>query len=47
MPTSEKLAQINIFYFVVLGCKAVTLSLHLTKHVKLNSLSRDIYLRVV
>ena len=47
MPTSEKLAQINIFYFVVLGCKAVTLSLYLTKHVKLNSLSHGIYLRVV
>ena len=47
IPASEKLAQRNIFYFVVLGCKAVTLSLHLTKHVKLNSLSHDIYLRVV
>ena len=47
MPRSKKLALRNIFYFVVLSFKAETFSLHLTKHVKLNSLSHDIYLRVV
>ena len=36
MPTSKKLAQRNIFYFVVLGFKAETFSL-----------SHDIYFRVV
>ena len=35
------------FYFAVVGFKAETFSLHLTKHVKLNSISYDIYLRVV
>ena len=47
MPRSKKFAQRNIFYFVVLSFKAETFSVHLTKHVKLNSLSHDIYLRVV
>ena len=42
-----KLAQKNIFYFVVRGFKAETFSLHLTKYVKLNSLSHVIYLHVV
>ena len=46
MPRSKKIAQRNILYFVVLGFKAETFSLHLTKHVKLNSLGHDIYLRV-
>ena len=41
------LAQRNISYFVVLGFKAETFSLYLTKHVKLNSLSHYIYLHVV
>ena len=31
----------------MLGFKAETFSLHLTKYVKLNSLSHDIYLRVI
>ena len=47
MPRSKRLAQRNIFYFVGLGCEAETLSLHLTKYVKLNSLSHDMYLRVI
>ena len=47
MPRSEKLAQKFFFYFAVLGFKAETFSLNLTKHVRLNSLSHDIYLRVV
>ena len=47
MPRSEKLAQKNIFYFALIGFKAETFSLILTKHVRLNSLSHDIYLRVV
>ena len=47
MSRSKKLAQRNIFYVVVLGFKAETFSLHLTKHLKLNLLSHDIYLRVV
>ena len=47
MPRSKKLVQRNIFYFVVLGFKTETFSLHLTKHVKLNLLSHDIYLRAV
>ena len=46
MPRSEKLAQKNIFY-ALLGFKAETFSLNLTKHIRLNSLSHDIYLRVV
>ena len=47
MPRIKKLAQRNIFSFVVLGFKAETFSLNLTKHVNLNSLSHDIYLRVI
>ena len=47
MPRTKKLAQRNIFYFAVVGFKAEPFSLHLTKHVKLNSLSHDIYLRVI
>ena len=31
MPRSKKLAQRNIFYFVVLGFKTETFSLHLTR----------------
>ena len=42
----------TFFYFVVLGLKAETFSLHLTKYVKgcsmkLNSLDHDIYLCVI
>ena len=44
---SKKLVQKNIFYFVVLGFKVERFSLHLTKHVKINSLSYDIYFRVI
>ena len=49
---SKKLAQKNISYSLVLGFKAERFSLHLTKHakiysMKLNSLSHDIYLRVI
>ena len=47
MPRSKTLAQTSIFYFVVLGVKAETFSLDLISHVKLNSLSHDIYLHVV
>ena len=52
MSRSKKLAQKNIFYSAVLGFKVETFSLHLTKYVKrhsmkLNSLSHDIYLRVI
>ena len=47
MPRSKKLTQRNIFYFAVLGFKAETFSLYLTKHVKLSSRSHDIYMRVV
>ena len=53
-PRSKELAQKIIFYFVVLGFKAETLSLELrlSKYVKrysikLNSLGYDIYLRVI
>ena len=47
MHRSKELAQRNIFYFVVLRLKAETFSLHLTKYVKLNSLSHDICMRVI
>ena len=48
----KKLAQRNIFYFVVLVFKGEKFSLRLTKYakrysMKLNSLSHDIYLRVI
>ena len=36
----------TFFYVLVLGFKAETFSLRLTKYVELNSLSHDIYLRV-
>ena len=45
-PRSKKLAQRNIFYFVVLGLKAEMFLLHLTKYINLNSLSHDICMRV-
>ena len=41
MSRTKKLAQ------VVLGFKEERFSLHLTKHVKINSLSHDFYLRVM
>ena len=41
---SKKLAQRNIFYFIVPEFKVEMFLLHLTKHVKLNSLSHAIYL---
>ena len=52
MPRSKKLVQKNIFYFVVPSFKAETCSLLLAKYakrysMKLNSLSHDIYLRVI
>ena len=52
MPRSKNLAQKIIFYSAVLGFKAETFSLHLTKYVKrysmkLNSLGYDIYLHVI
>ena len=47
MPENKKLAQRNISYFAVLGFKVETFSLHLSKHVELNSLNHNIYLRVV
>ena len=47
MPRSKRLAQKNTFYSVVLGFKAETFLQHLTKYVKLNSLSHDLYLRVI
>ena len=47
MPENKKLAQKNISYFAVLGFKVETFSLHLSKHVELNSLNHNIYLRVV
>ena len=48
----KMLAQKNILHFLVLGFKVETFSLHLTKYVKrhsmkLNSLSHDIYMRVI
>ena len=48
----QKVSTENIFYSVVLGFKVETFSLHLTKYVKrhsmkLNSLSHDIYMRVI
>ena len=46
-PRSKKLVQQDILYYVVLGFKAETSSLHLTKYVKLYSLGHDIYLRVI
>ena len=36
-----------MFYFVVLGFKAETFSVHLTKYVKRTLLSHDICLRVI
>ena len=47
MPKIKKLAQRNIFYLIVLGFRAETFSLYLTKHVKLNLPNHDIYLRVI
>ena len=47
MHKSKKLVQRNIFYFLVLGFKAKTFPLNLTKHAKLISLSHHIYLRVI
>ena len=52
MPRCKKVAKKNIFYFVVLGFKAETFSLHLTKNVKrysvkLNTLGYNIYLCVI
>ena len=44
---SKKLAQRNILYFIVLEFKVETFLLHLTKHVKLNSLSHAIHLGIV
>ena len=52
MPRSKKLVQKNISHFAVPRFKAETFSLLLTKYakrysMKLNSLSHDIYLRVI
>ena len=52
MPRSKNLVQKNIFYFAVPGFKTERFSLLLTKYakrnsMKLNSLSHDIYLRVI
>ena len=52
MPRSKNLVQKSIFYFAVQGFKAERFSLLLTMYakrnsVKLNSLSHDIYLRVI
>ena len=52
IPRSKKLAQESISYSLVLGFKAERFSVHLTKYakrysMKLNSLSHDIYLRVI
>ena len=43
----KKLAQRNIFHFIVLGFRAETFSLYLTEHVKLNLPNHDIYLCVI
>ena len=52
MPRSKNLVQKNIFYFAVPGFKTERFSLLPTKYAKrnsmeLNSLSHDIYLRVI
>ena len=47
MPRNKQLAKRNMFYFVVLGFKAEAFSVHLTKYVKRNLRSHDIYLRVI